>query len=75
MLTGHEKAVKEAFDNNMLHYGTMTTTAKDYLSNQECFVQEAKYHILPDLKIIRIFPAVCSVSTNPVEERVQKVTF
>ena len=29
------------------------------------------YHILPDLKLKRIFPAVYFVDTNPPEERAQ----
>ena len=29
------------------------------------------YHILPDLRLRRIFPAVYFVDTNPPEERVQ----
>ena len=49
----------------------MKTIAKAYLSNRECSVQEAVYHILPKLKLKRIFPAVYFVNTNPREERVQ----
>ena len=41
------------------------------LSNCECSVQEVVYHILPELRLRRIFPAVCFVNTNPLEERVQ----
>ena len=40
------------------------------LSNRECSVQEVVYHILPELRLRRIFPAVCFVNTNPLEERV-----
>ena len=45
--------------------------AKAYLSNRECYVEEPVYHILPDLRLRRIFPAVYFVDTNPPEERVQ----
>ena len=65
-----KQAAKEAL-NNMHHHDTMKTIAKAYLSNQECSVQEAVYHILPELKLRRIFPAVYYVNTNPPEERVQ----
>ena len=65
------QASKEAFENNMHHHDTMKTITKAYLSNRECFVQEAVYHILPELKLRRIFPAVYFVNTNPLEERVQ----
>ena len=37
--------------------------------NRECSVQEAVYHILLELKLRRIFPAVYFVNTNPPEER------
>ena len=49
----------------------MTTITKAQLSNQECSLQEAVYHILPDLKLKRIFSAVYFVETNPPEERAQ----
>ena len=55
----------------MHHHDTMKTIAKAYLSNRECSVQEAVYHILPEMKLRRIFPAVDFVNTNPPEERVQ----
>ena len=55
----------------MHHYDTFKTMAKAYLSNGEYYVEELVYHILPDLKLRRIFPAVYFVDTNPPEERVQ----
>ena len=55
----------------MHHHDTMKAIAKAYLSNRECTVQEAVYHILLELKLSRIFPAVYFVNTNPPEERVQ----
>ena len=64
-------AAKEAFENSMHHHDTMETIAKAYLNNQECSVQEATYHILPELKLRKIFPAVYFVNTNLSEERVQ----
>ena len=45
-----KQVAKEAFENNMHHHDTMETIAKAYLSNQECSVQEAVYHILPELR-------------------------
>ena len=38
---------------------------------RECSVQEAVYHILPELKLSTIFPTVYFVNTNLPEERVQ----
>ena len=66
-----KQAAKEAFENNRHHHDTMKTIAKAYLSNQECSVQEAVYHILSELKLRRIFPTVYFVNTNPPEERAQ----
>ena len=66
-----KQAAKEAFENNMHHHDTMKTIAKAYLSSQECSVQEAVYHILSELKLRRIFPAVYFVNTILPEERVQ----
>ena len=69
-----KQVAKEAFENNLHHHGTMKTIAKVYLSNREEDVQEAVYHILPELKLRRIFPAVYFVNTNLPEETV-KVLF
>ena len=66
-----KQTAKEAFENNIHHHDTMKTIAKAYLSNRECSVQEAVYHILPELKLRRIFPAVYFVNTYPPEERVK----
>ena len=41
-----------------------------YLSNRECSVREAVYHILPELKLRRIFPAEYFLNNNLPEERV-----
>ena len=66
-----KQAAKEAFENNVHHHGTIKTMARAYLSNRECSVQEAVYHILPELKLRRIFPVVCFVNTCIPEEKVQ----
>ena len=66
-----KQAAKEAFENNMHHYDTMKTIAKAHLSNQECSVQQAVYHILPELKLRKIFLAVYFVNANLPEERVK----
>ena len=66
-----KQAAKEAFENNMHRHDTMKTIAKAYLSKSEHSVQETVQHILPELKLRRIFLAVYFVNTNPPEERVQ----
>ena len=67
-----KQVAKEAFENNMHHHDTMKTIAKGYLSNRECSVQEAVYHIFTELKLKRIFPAVYFVNPNLPEEKVLK---
>ena len=59
-----KQVAKEAFENNLHHHGIMKTIANAYLSNREEDVQEAVYHILPELKLRRIFPAVYFVNTR-----------
>ena len=65
-----KQVAKEAFGNNMYYHDTMKTVAKAYLSNRECSVQETVYHILPEWKLRRIFPAVYFVNSL-LGERVQ----
>ena len=66
-----KQAANKAFENDKHHHDTMKKIAKAYLSNRECPVQEAVYHILLELKLRGIFPAVYFVNTNLPEERVQ----
>ena len=66
-----KQAAKETFENNMHHHDTMKKFAKASLSNRECFLQEPVYHILPELKLRRIFPVVYFVNAYPPEERTQ----
>ena len=55
----------------MHHLETIKTIAKVYLSNRECPVQKAVYHNLPELKLRKIFLAICFVNVNAPEERIQ----
>ena len=55
----------------MHHHNTIKTFAKAYLRNHERSGQDAGYHILPQLKLKRIFPAVYFVNINLPERRVQ----
>ena len=64
-----KKVAKEAFENNMHYHGTMKTIAKAYLSIRQCSVTQAVYHILPKLKLRRVFVAAYFVNINPLEER------
>ena len=67
----HKPQNKEAFENNIHDLDTMKTIARPYISHRECSLQEAVSHILPELKLRRIFPAVYFVNTNLPEERIQ----
>ena len=56
----------------MHHYDAVKSIDEAYLSNRKSSVNEAVYHILPELKLTRILPTVYFVNTNPREERVQE---
>ena len=58
------QAVMKPSENTIRYHDTMKIIAKAYLNNQESSVQEALYHILPELKLKRIFLAVNFVTTN-----------
>ena len=64
-----KKAAREAFDTKLDQFNTMKNILKAYASNREYSVQEAVYHILPELYLRRIFPRVQLVKTNLPEER------
>ena len=55
----------------MYHHDSMKTIAKAFLGNWECSVQKTVYHILPRLKLRRIFPGAYFLITNLPEEKIQ----
>ena len=59
-----KQAAQEAFDAKLDQFNTMKNILKAYTSNRECSVQEAVYHILPELHLRRVFPGVQFVNTN-----------
>ena len=63
-----KQAVREAFDNKLDQFNTMKNILNAYTSNRECYVQEAVYHILPELHLRRVFPGAQFVNTNLPEE-------
>ena len=71
MFTSHEGSSQEAFDKNMHHYETIKTISRTFSSKREYSVQEAVYHIRPELKLRRVVPAVHFVNTNVPEESMQ----
>ena len=64
-----KKAAREAFDTKLDQFNTLKNILKAYTSNRECSVQDAVFHILPELYLRRVFPGVQSVNTNLPEER------
>ena len=62
-----KQAAKEAFENNRHHHDTMKTIVNGYLTNRESSFQEEVYHILPELKLRRIFPA--GTLSTPIFQR------
>ena len=64
-----KQAAREAFDTNLDQFNTMKNILKAYTSNRECSVQEAVYHILPELHLRRAFAGMQFVNTNLPEER------
>lgn len=66
---------KEGFENNLHHYEIIKTNSRAYLDKHGCSAQEDVYHILSELKLSRVFPAVHFVNTTALEERAQVLLF
>ena len=64
-----KQALDEARNNNSDKFQQMLKLAKAYSSNRECSVQEAVYHVMPELWLRKTFPAVIFVNTNLPENR------
>ena len=63
------QAAKEAFEKKLDRYSTMRAIVRAYANKRECSVQEAVFHILPELHLRKIFPGVCFANTSIPEER------
>ena len=46
----------------------MKTTAQAYATKRECFVQEAVYLVMPELRLSKIFPKVIFLYSNLPEK-------
>ena len=64
-----KEAAKLAIENKLDNSQAMKMVIRAYLSKRECSVQEAVYHILPELHLRKIFPGVCFANSNLPEER------
>ena len=65
------QAAKEAFENNLSNFKTMQGIVRAYVNKRECSVQEAIFHVLPELHLRKIFPVVCIANSNIPEERIK----
>ena len=62
-------ATKETFDNYLITYKTMRGIVGAYVNKRECSVQDAVYHVLPELHMRKIFPVcLCFANSNIPEE-------
>ena len=67
------QAFKEVLEKGASYYEQMKTIAHAYSSKRECSLQEATYHIMPELWLRKDFPAVVNVNGNVPEKRVKMI--
>ena len=63
------QAAREAFKMNLDHYEQMKAVARAYITKRECSVQEAVYHVMPELWLRKTFPCVIFANSNLPENR------
>ena len=68
-----KQAFKETLEKRASYYEQMKTIAHAYSSKRECSLQEAVYHIMPELWLRKVFPAVVNVSSDVPEKRVKMI--
>ena len=68
-----KQALKETLESGASYYEQMKSVAHAYSSKRECSLQEAVYHIMPELCLRKIFPAVVNVNSNLPEKRVKMI--
>ena len=64
-----KQAAKEAKELNKSSYEQMKSIAKAYITKRECSVQEAVYHVMPELWLRKSYPCVIFINTNMPEKR------
>ena len=64
-----EQAAKEASTLNLNAFEQMKAISKAYSSKRECSVQEAVYHVMPELWLRKTFPGVIFANSNLPEHR------
>ena len=68
-----KQAVKEAAERHLDSYQQIKTVAHAYATKRECSVQEAVYHIMPELWLRTIFPGVLYANSNIPENRINMI--
>ena len=63
-----KQAAKEVLYNESGHFDTMKNILQAYTSKRKCSVQEAVYHILPQLHLHKVFSLVYFLKPNLPEE-------
>ena len=64
-----KQAAKEALSASKTEFEIMKAIAKAYSTKRECSVQEAVYHILPELWLQKIFAKVIFLNSNMPEKQ------
>ena len=64
-----KQALEEAKNSNCNKFEQMVQIAKAYSSKRECSVQEAVYHVMPELWLRKTFPRVIFANSNLPENR------
>ena len=65
-----KQAFRETLEKGASYYEQMKTIAHAYSSKRECSLQEAVYHIMPELWLRKVFPTVVNVNSNIPEKRI-----
>ena len=64
-----KQAAKQASEMNLSCYERMKSIARAYITSRECSVQEAVYHVMPELWLRKTFPGVVFANSNLPENR------
>ena len=64
-----KQAAKEAMKSNISAYEQMKSIARAYITKCECSIQEAVYHVMPELWLRKSYPTVIFINTNLPEKR------
>ena len=64
-----KQALEESRDMGSSKYEEMVNIAHAYASKRECSVQEAVYHVMPELWLRKTFPKIQFLNSNVPEDR------